>query len=184
MVLVRKRYAGGLAWLKVLKKIWTDRNISVKTKTKLIRTLVFSIFSYGAETWTLKAADRKRIDAFEMWYWRRLLRIPWTAHRTNISILRELKITTRLSSECLRRILTYFGHIARKDGSNLERLIVTGKMDGKRPRGRGPIRWSDQVRTALDTSIHNALHTAEDRNRWKNIIRKKLIQKGGHDPQH
>ncbi|KAA5661874.1 hypothetical protein F3G64_34070 [Pseudomonas aeruginosa] len=166
-----------------LGKIRRDRNISVKVKTKLVRTLVFSIFSYGAETWSLKSADRRRIDAFEMWCWRKMLRIPWTAFRTNVSILQELKISSRLSSECLRRILEYFGHIARKDGSNLERLIVTGKVDGKRPRGRSPIRWSDQIRTALDSTFHNALHIARDKNKWRKIVRAKVIKKGGHDPQ-
>ncbi|PZC71172.1 hypothetical protein B5X24_HaOG213942 [Helicoverpa armigera] len=106
------------------------------------------------------------------------------AFRTNVSILRELKISSRLSTECLRKVLQYFGHIARKDGGNLERLIVTGKVDGKRPRGRSPIRWSDQIRFALDSTVHSALHTARDRNKWKNIIRSKVMTQGGHDPQH
>ncbi|KAJ8724798.1 hypothetical protein PYW07_015756 [Mythimna separata] len=181
---VRRRIGMAKSAMAQLDKVWKDRNISVKTKTKLVRTLVFSIFSYGAETWSLKAADRKRIDAFEMWCWRKMLRIPWTAFRTNVSILKELKISSRLSSECLRRILKYFGHIARKDGGNLERLIVTGKVDGKRPRGRSPIRWSDQIRAALNSTMYDALHNAEDRNRWRNTIRAKVMKQGGHDPQH
>ncbi|CAH2230531.1 jg8859 [Pararge aegeria aegeria] len=91
-----------------LHRTWKDRNISIKTKV--------------------------RIDAFEMWCWRRMLRIPWTAHRTNASILRQLKITRRLSTTCLKRTLEYFGHIARRDGDNLEKIVVTGKVEGKRPR--------------------------------------------------
>ncbi|KAJ8718735.1 hypothetical protein PYW07_016291 [Mythimna separata] len=115
---VRRRIGMAKSAMAQLDKVWKDRNISVKTKTKLVRTL-FSIFSYGAETWSLKAADRKRTDAFEMWCWTKMLRIPWTVFRTNVSILQELQISSRLSSECLRRILQYFVHIARKDGDNL-----------------------------------------------------------------
>ncbi|CAH2260598.1 jg18276 [Pararge aegeria aegeria] len=113
-----------------LHRTWKDRNISIKTKVRLVRALIFPIFTYAAETWTIKAADRQRIDAFEMWCWRRMLRIPWTARRTNASILRQLKITRRLSTTCLKRILEYFGHIARRDGDNLENIVVTGKVEG------------------------------------------------------
>lgn len=149
-----------------------------------MRTLVFSIFLYGAETWTLKKADRSRIDAFEMWCWRRMLRIPLTAHRTNVSILRELKIETRLSTLCLRRVLDFFGHISRKDGASLERMMVTGKVEGTRSRGRNPTRWTDQIRMALDTGVHGAMHLATDRHGWRGVVREKLLPRGGHDPQH
>ncbi|XP_077255535.1 uncharacterized protein LOC143893712 [Temnothorax americanus] len=181
---IRKRIGMAKNAMSQLHGIWAAKNISVKTKARLVRTLVFSIFAYGAETWTLRANDRKRIDAFEMWCWRRMLRIPWTAHRTNASILRELGITARLSTICLRRILEYFGHIARRSGDNLEKLMVTGKMEGKRPRGRSPTRWADQIRTTLDTTMHEALHTAQDRVSWRNVVRRKIIPGRGHDPQH
>ncbi|XP_028041433.1 uncharacterized protein LOC114251396, partial [Bombyx mandarina] len=87
---------------------------------------------------------------------------------------------TWLSSECLRKVLEYFGHVARMGGNNFKKLIVTGKVDGKSPRGRSP---TDQIRTTLDSLFHNALQAARDRNRWKKIVREKVIQKGGHDPQ-
>ncbi|PZC86231.1 hypothetical protein B5X24_HaOG211392 [Helicoverpa armigera] len=119
-----------------------------------------------------------------MWCWRKMLQIPWNAFRTNVSILRELNIKTRLSTICMRRILEFFGHIARKEGHNLEQLIVTGKVDGKRPRGRSPTRWSDQFRSALDTQLHSALHDAKNRHRWRDTVREKLILRGLHDPQH
>lgn len=166
-----------------LNKIWTDRNISTKTKRKLVTTLVFSIFLYGSETWTLRKADRMRIDAFEMWCWRKMLSIPWTAYRTNASILKDLKITCRLSTICLRRIFEFFGHVARRRGDNLEKLLVTGKLQGKRPRGRSPMRWSDQIRTNLDTTVHHALHTAQNRTSWKDIIKRRVTNRD-HDPQH
>ncbi|CAH2269447.1 jg4477 [Pararge aegeria aegeria] len=96
--------------------------------------LFITCMSNAAETWTINAADRQRINAFEMWCWRRMLRIPWTAHGTKASMLRQLKITRRLSTTCLKRILEYFGHIARRDGDNLEKIVVTGKAEGRRPR--------------------------------------------------
>ena len=115
---IRRRIGMAKSAMSQLQKIWKDRSISRKTKVKLVNSLVFSIFNYGVETWTLKKADRDRIDAFEMWCWRKMLQIPWFAFRTNESILRELNIKTRLSSLCLRRILEFFGHIARKEGHN------------------------------------------------------------------
>lgn len=180
---IRRRIGMAKNAMSQLQKIWRDRNISRNTKVKLVNTLVFSIFGYGAETWTLRKADRARIDAFEMWCWRKMLQIPWTAFRTNESILRELKIKTRLSTTCLRRVLEFFGHIARKDGNNLEQLMVTGKVDGKRPRGRSPLRWSDQISSSLETKLHDALHLAKDRQRWRNIVREKVISREDHDPQ-
>ena len=172
---VRRRIGMAKSAMSQLDRVWKDRSISITTKSYLVRTLVFSIFIYGAETWTLKKADRDRIDAFEMWCWRRMLNIRWTAHRTNASILSKLKIKTRLSTTCLRKILEYFGHIARKDGDNLEKCMVTGKIEGKRPRGRSPMRWTDQIRTALETSTHDALHSASDRNNWRRITHAKLF---------
>lgn len=180
---IRRRIGMAKNAMAQLAKIWRDRNISRNTKKKLVQTLVFSIFSYGSETWVIKKADRDRIDAFEMWCWRKMLQIPWTAFRTNASILRELSIKIRLSTICLRRILEFFGHIARKDGQHIEQLMVTGKVDGKRPRGRSPTRWSDQIRSALNTNLHKALHEAKDRNRWRELVHKKIIQQGSHDPQ-
>lgn len=155
-----------------LRKIWVDKQITKNTKMGLVRSLVFSIFSYGSESWTLKASDRRRIDAFEMWCWRRMLRIPWTARRTNVSILNELNIQDRLSTICRRRILQYFGHITRRDKDNLEKLIVQGKVEGRRPRGRSPLRWLDQVKEFTGHTLQSNLRAAEDRQQWKNTINK------------
>lgn len=179
---IRRRIGMAKSAMTELNKVWRDRNITNRTKVHLVRTLVFPIALYGVETWTIKAADRKRIDAFEMWCWRRMLRIPWTAHRTNVSILKQLKLekTQRLSATCLRRIMQYFGHVARRDGNNLERLIVTGKVEGKRPRGRSPNRWSDQISKQLEMPISAALHQATERNRWRQLVEE---IKRSHDPQ-
>lgn len=180
---IRRRIGMAKGAMGQLERIWKDRKITQNTKVMLVKTLVFSIFLYGAETWTLKSNDRRRVDAFEMWCWRRMLRIPWTAKRTNVSILKELKVTTRLSSICLQRVLEYFGHIARKDGGNLEKLVVTGKIEGKRPRGRSPIRWTDQIRTTLGCKFYEAIHKADNRSRWRKTVREIVIHGGGHDPQ-
>ncbi|XP_049886587.1 uncharacterized protein LOC126381094 [Pectinophora gossypiella] len=107
-----------------LNNVWKKRGIGIKTKMRLIRALVFPIFLYGVETWTILARERQRIDALEMWCWRRMLRIPWTAKRTNASIMTQLQIKTRLSTICQQRILSYFGHTMRRGDDSLEKLIV------------------------------------------------------------
>lgn len=120
-----------------LQGIWMTRKILIKTKWKLMYSLVFCISLNSAETWTLKKSDRLRIDAFVMCWWKKMLRIPWIAHYTYESILKELQLPPAYYRiTCLRRICEYFGHIARKRRDNLEELCVTGKIDGKRPRGR------------------------------------------------
>lgn len=180
---IRRRIAMAKTAMSQLQNIWRDRNISRHTKIKLVRTLVFSIFLYACETWTIKAADRTRIDAFEMWCWRRMLGVSWVEHRTNLSILKEIGVTIRLSTICLRRVLEFFGHIARKTGDNLEKLMVTGSVEGGRGRGRSPTRWSDQIRKTLAIQFHDAVEAARDRDSWKATISDILIRGGGHDPQ-
>ena len=162
-----------------LDKIWRDRGITIVTKKRLVGTLVFSV--YGAETWTIKAYERARIDAFEMWCWRRMLRIPWIAHRTNESVLSELHITTRLSTICMRRILNYFGHIVRRDPDNLEKTILLGRVEGRRSRGRIPTRWTDQIKEATRGTLYEAVRRAADRTQWGAFV--SGWSPGGHDPQ-
>jgi len=135
-----------------------------------METLVFPVFSYGAESWTIKAADRYRIDAFEMWCWRRMLRISWTEKRTNASILEELDIHDRLSTRCRRNILKYFGHVIRRDKAGLEKLVVQGKVERKRPRGRSPTRWIDQIKTS-EKPLQTSLREAEDRSGWRRVVK-------------
>ena len=113
-----------------------------------------------------------------------MLRIPWTAKRTNISILQELKIEHRLSSICLKHVLQFFGHIARRSEDNLEKLIVVGGVEGSRGRGRSPARWTDQIKVATGTSLVGAIRTAVCRGRWRAAIQTALKREGdGHDPQ-
>ena len=131
-----------------LTRIWKDSAISQRNKLKLVNTLIFPIATYASETWTLKTTSRRKIDAFEMWAYRRMLRISYTEHRTNVSILRQLKVNTRLSTKINQSYLRYFGHISRRtDG--LEKIIIEGKINGKRPRGRSPTRWVDQTKEII-----------------------------------
>lgn len=149
---------------------------------RLVRALVFPIFLYGVETWTVKARERQRIEAFEMWCWRRMLRIPWTAKRTNVSILNQLKIKTRLSTICQQRILAYFGHLMRRGDDNLEKLVIVGNVNGKRSRGRSPTRWTDQLKVAPSNKFCDAVRLAMDRSGWREFVRAKMCS-SDHDPQ-
>lgn len=135
---IKRRIAMAKDAMTRLQNIWKNRGISFKTKARLVRALVFLIFLHRVETWTIQTRVRQRIDAFEMWCFRRILRIPWTAKRTNVSILYQLDIKTRLSTVCLQRILSYFGHIMQRGDSSLEKLVIVGNTEGKRPRGRSP----------------------------------------------
>lgn len=152
-----------------LDKIWKDRNIRRVTKMRLVRTLVFSIFLYGVETWCLRKKERKKIEAFEMYCWRKLLRIPWTAMRTNVSILEELKVTKRLLTMCQERIRSFFGHIMRSSLHSLEKLTILGQMEGKRARGRAPARWVDQLKEVTGGQIWGAVHMAQNRTEWRRL---------------
>lgn len=172
---IRRRCAVTRSSVEKLSKIWKDRRITRNTKIRLMRCLVFPIFLYGAETWTLRTGDRHKIDALEMWCWRRMLRIPWTAHRTNISILKELNIKERLSSIVQIRILKFFGHITRNEDS-MERLVVQGKVEGKRARGRSPTRWTDLIRSLTHCTMNENARSAKHRETWRRIARTAAAQ--------
>ncbi|KAL0833060.1 hypothetical protein ABMA28_001173 [Loxostege sticticalis] len=167
-----------------LNNIWKKRGISMNTKIRLVRALIFPIFLYGVETWTIRARERQRIDALEMWCWRCMMRIPWTAKRTNVSILTQLKIKTRLSTICHQQILSYFGHIVRRGDESLEKLIIVGNTEGKRARGRYPTRWTDQVKDTCSSKFCSIVREAMDRTRWRAIIHSKCKPSSDdHDPQ-
>lgn len=167
---IRRRIALARTAVTKLTKIWKDTAITKNTKLRLLNSLVFPIATYGAETWTLKKSDTRRIDAFEMWAYRRLLRIPWTAHRTNESVLQELNSQLSLSKKINRCFLTYIGHIARRTDS-LQLLIVEGKVEGKRPRGRSPKRWVDQTKDLIGQGLHETVSMAQNRADWHNTIK-------------
>lgn len=166
---IRRRIQLARSAMSQLERLWRDRNLTKNTKINLVRTLVFPVLTYASETWTVRNADRRRIEAMEMWCWRKMLRIPWTAHRTNISVLAEIGPRQRLSSIIYNRILNFFGHITRS--KNMEKLVLQDKADGKRKRGRSPTRWTDTVEKLLDTNLEEATCTAERRDVWRNTVR-------------
>lgn len=167
---VRRRIEIARTAMIQLTKIWKNRNITRNTKINLVNALVFPVFFYGSETWVIRSNDRKRIDAFEMWVWRRMLRVPWTARRTNVSILNEIKPVQRVSSRTYGRILKFFGHISRHD--NMEKLVVQGRPEGKRKRGRSPTRWTDAISKLTESNISSAARQANNRGSWKTTVRR------------
>ena len=154
-----------------MNKIWKDRSISKTTKIRLVSTLIFPIATYACETWIINAADCRKIEAFEMWCWRKLLCVPWTAKRTNESILHEIGERPNLFKAIVKQKLQYFGHIARRDGDNLEKMMMFGKVEGKRSRGRQKLLWTDGIVSLTKNSIYNCYSCAQNRSVWKNFIR-------------
>jgi hypothetical protein len=134
----RRISSGRLAMIK-LEKIMKDRDMMATTKSKIVETMIFPIVTYGSESWTLRKKERKKIDAFELWTWRKMRRTPWTDRRTNASIIDEVK-PKRLEATITQLKLRYFGHVMRTNGT-LEQDIMIGQVDGSRRQGRPRLRW-------------------------------------------
>ena len=168
---IRHRLATACSAMTNLSKIWTDRGITIArtTKVRLVHALVFPIALYASETWTLNKADRNRIAAFEMWCWRRMLRIPWTMKRTNASILEEIGVSKWLLHTINIQMLSYFGHIARRKGNNLEKVTMQGMNEGKRRKRQSRSRWIDQIRSAIKLPLRNCYALADDHYLWPRI---------------
>ena len=132
--------------------IFKSRDISLPTKVRLIKAMVFPVVIYGCESWTVKKAERQRIDTFELRCWRRLLRVPWTARRSNQSILKEISPGCSLEGMMLKMKLQYFGHLMRRVDS-LEKTLMLGEIPGRRRRGRPRMRWLDGITDSMDVSL-------------------------------
>ena len=135
-----------------LESIFKSRDIILPTKVRLVKALVFPMVMYGCESWTVKKAECQRIDAFELWCWRRLLRVPWTARRSNHSILKEISPGISLEGMMLKLKLQYFGHLMRRADS-LEKTLMLGGTGGRRRRGRQRMRWLDGITDSMDMSL-------------------------------
>ena len=135
-----------------LDSILKSREITLLTKVCLIKAMVFPVVTYGCESWTIKKAECQRIDAFELWCWRRLLRVPWTARRTNQSILKEISPEYSLEGLMLKLKLQYFGHLMQGTDS-LEKTLMLGKIEGRRRRGRQRMRWLGGITDSMDMSL-------------------------------
>ena len=145
-----------------LNRITKDRDVTLKTKIRIVKAMVFRVATYECETWTIRKAERKKIDAFEMWCWRRLLHIPWTAKRTNQSVLDQIKPDGSLEFSIVKLKLKYFGHIMRREDS-LEKSLMLSKVEGKRRRGRQRTRWLDTVKEDTGISLQNLQEVVKDR---------------------
>ena len=136
-----------------LHSIFKSRDITLPTKVHLVKAMVFPVVMYRCESWTAKKVECRRIDAFELWCWRRLLRVPWTARRSNQSILKEISPGCSLEGMMLKLKLQYFGHLMRRVDS-LEKTLKLGGIGGRRRRGRQRMRWLDGITDSMDMSLN------------------------------
>jgi hypothetical protein len=169
---INRRLSIGRMAMTKLEKIMKDRNVKKTTKIKIAETIIFPTVTYGSESWNVRKRERKKIDAFELWTWRRILRVPWREKRTNFSVLEDLKPKRSLEATIFRLKLCYFGHAMRIKRS-LERDIMFGKIEGHRKQEKPRMRWLDSIKDATGLGLEDLNEAVQNRKKWSMLVEEK-----------